>query len=407
MGIATMLLQRRLEQQQAATNWSSVEGLLGQRGTAASLGGHPGMQDVNVPGRAGSGLLQNASSLGDENRLRLALRMATTPSMSAGGNALLTQYFGEPARTTAASLAQTRALELQSNRIGAQNMRSQQQLEVAQLQRRADQTFQIQRTEYSQSLQRQNQWDQARRSIQSTAAAEPWNDAANARRLEALGPRPAAAWPSGQAQDQPVAQAAAQPAPLPELPAPGVEPGVQAGAAAPPPQGEEVLGFGQVARGTKRVRVDGRMMDVPMPGQPDYIKAQSEVDTRSKLVDIIGEMQDKLEDTGADYVGTSAAEYNALYAQFQASMAQLLELGVLQEGEAERLEERLPNPASFGSNFTTLPATVRAGYAQVMKGARADLDRARRKYKGWGLAGGPAGGGAARATDTAPGGWNQ
>lgn len=393
MGIASLLLQNKLQQDQAKRNWQSVQGLLGSRATAPSLGGHPGLQDVRIPGQPGSGLLENATSSGQENQLRLALRMATNPSMASGGNALLGQYFGQGPAQAASTLSHTRALEIQGNTIEAQNARSRNALQAAQAQRQADQAFQMNMVEYQKQLQAGQAYDNAQRNLVAQGAAQPWNDAATQRSLQAMGPRPEAVWPGAPQIAGPEQAPAAinQATPDPSTP--------QSGAPVPAgqPHGGEVLGYGAPPAGTKMVRGEGgAVMNIPMQGSPAFIKAQTEVDGRQKLVDIIGEMQTKLEDTGPDYVGASAKEYDALYAQFQASMAQLLELGVLQEGEAERLEERLPNPSSLASNFGSLPDTIRAGYAQVMKGAAADLERAKSKYKGWGLNAQPA-----------TGGWNQ
>ncbi len=397
MGIASILLANKIRQGNMDRMRADAQPLLGNRGTAASLGGHPGMQDVTIPGQAGSGLLAEATPL-EENQLRLALRMATNPATAAGGNALLTQYFGKGQAADVATTAHGRALELQGNRINAQNMRSQNQLQQAQLQRQADMAFQVHLADYQKQLQAGYQWDTAARNTQAEIAGKPWMPPAEQQaRRQALGPRPQATIGGLPQNGAPqMAPGSFNQAP----PAPGTPP-IEGTAARTFPLGErpsEPLAIGDLGRGYKRVRVDGELRDVPMPGQPEHTKAQTEMDTRSKLVDVISEMSDKLDESGPDYAFSSAAEYNALYAQFQAGMAQLLELGVLQEGEAERLEERLPNPASFGSNFMTLPSTVRAGYAQVLKGAKADLERAKSKYKGYGLTSGPPG--------QAPGGWN-
>lgn len=142
--------------------------------------------------------------------------------------------------------------------------------------------------------------------------------------------------------------------------------------------------MGSVPSGAYQVMTPQGPVTVYTPGTKQYQDAQAEIGTYEQAVTNLDDMIGLLEDVGDEQIGPKSGQMGILYGDVVAGIAKLRDLGVLQEGEAERLEEQLADPTSWTSTLRN-EDTMIAQYRQVLKQMQAKLRLANQKYSLWGL----------------------
>lgn len=153
-----------------------------------------------------------------------------------------------------------------------------------------------------------------------------------------------------------------------------------AGANGLPPGTEQ----GAIPSGYSRSVIDGQTVDVPNPGTNDYDKRVSELQTLETAVRDIDEMMTLLNQSGTEFFGAESGKQAVTYGQIISHIAKLRDLGVLQQGEAERLEEQLTDPSGL-SGAVTRNETIRAQYNQLLKFFQHKLKDANQRYQYMGI----------------------
>jgi hypothetical protein len=111
----------------------------------------------------------------------------------------------------------------------------------------------------------------------------------------------------------------------------------------------------------------GEAIAAPIPGTTDWSTGVAKAESLQSADKRIGQMLDMLqgaEETtpagrqqrkggvGSELYGENAAKYSVLRGQVIADVAKLRDMGVLQAGEMERIEEQLADPTTWGAMFT-------------------------------------------------------
>lgn len=123
----------------------------------------------------------------------------------------------------------------------------------------------------------------------------------------------------------------------------------------------------------------GGAIAAPVPGTPDYAKGVQGLETLQAADERIGTMLDMIEGkettlrsgkrvrmggVGSEMWGENAARYSTLRGQVISDVAALRNMGVLQAGELERIEEALPDPTAWGSALRSNKSMGR-GYQEL------------------------------------------
>lgn len=119
-----------------------------------------------------------------------------------------------------------------------------------------------------------------------------------------------------------------------------------------------------------------------LPGSKEYTAAQGEVNSLQGAVADIDKMMASIEQHGSESFGAESGRQRQLYGQIVSYIAKLRDMGVLQPGEMENIQEQLQNPADgmFTSN-----ATMMAQYEQLKSQFEDKLQSKQQQYSGWGL----------------------
>ncbi len=143
-------------------------------------------------------------------------------------------------------------------------------------------------------------------------------------------------------------------------------------------QGSVPAGFNEY------VAADGSTYMAPAPGSQPYVDAQTEIETSENAIREIDTMLESIRASGSEMFGAEAGRQGLRYRNIVAAIAQLQNLGVLQEAEAERLEASIPDPSSI-TGATTSNDRMIASYEELQKLFQNKLRGANRKYSLWGL----------------------
>ncbi len=146
----------------------------------------------------------------------------------------------------------------------------------------------------------------------------------------------------------------------------------------PARQGSVPAGFNEY------IAADGSSYLAPAPGSQPYIDAQTEIETSENAIREIDTMLESIRASGSEMFGAEAGRQGLRYRNIVAAIAQLQNLGVLQEAEAERLENSIPDPSSI-TGATTSNDRMIAAYEELQKLFQNKLRGANRKYSLWGL----------------------
>jgi hypothetical protein len=163
-------------------------------------------------------------------------------------------------------------------------------------------------------------------------------------------------------------------------------------AAAPKP----VLPYGEPPKGTFPVQSPtGEIQYIPQPGTEPYRQAEDAVRTQENLIRDLQLFQTSVEKAGAsgtEWIGDQANMLRFQRGNVVAGLAKLRNLGVLQPGEYEILEQQLPDPTSIMRNlggvaaafdFTGISADAMREAIQAPYSAFRQLaeDRLKQSYK--------------------------
>lgn len=120
------------------------------------------------------------------------------------------------------------------------------------------------------------------------------------------------------------------------------------------------------------------------PGSEPYIKAQTILETNESAITLIDDQIESIKASGSELVGPESKRQGINYRNIVAAIGELQNLGVLQEAEAERLEDSLPDPSSI-TGATTSNESMIAAYQQLQASFQKKLAYANQKYSAWGL----------------------
>jgi len=142
----------------------------------------------------------------------------------------------------------------------------------------------------------------------------------------------------------------------------------------------------------------GGAIAAPIPGTQDYAKGVGGLESLAQTQKQIGQFLDlvqgveettkqgkkvRIGGAGTEYGGQTAARMSTLRAGIISGVAKLRDMGVLQPGEMENIEEQLPDPTSLKSNLTlTRQSTFGAAYGELNKQFKAKA-RAHLKANPW------------------------
>jgi hypothetical protein len=133
---------------------------------------------------------------------------------------------------------------------------------------------------------------------------------------------------------------------------------------------------------------NGSVIAAPVPGTPDHSKGVEGLGALQGADALIGELLDTMQGkevtrngvkirtggVGTEAYGENAARMSMKRGQIISAVAKLRDMGVLQQGEMENLEEQLPSPAGWGSKLKKNSSIV-ASYDELRKQFRAKAAR--------------------------------
>jgi hypothetical protein len=122
----------------------------------------------------------------------------------------------------------------------------------------------------------------------------------------------------------------------------------------------------------------------PVQGSPDYVKAQQEVNSASTGISTVDMMIKSIDESGSEMYGPESGRQAQLYGQILSEIAKLRDLGVLQPGEVEMMQDQLTDPSTM-AGATTSKATMLAQYKQVRKMLDDKLKGKMSTYSKWGI----------------------
>jgi hypothetical protein len=145
------------------------------------------------------------------------------------------------------------------------------------------------------------------------------------------------------------------------------------------------VGLGSTPAGYERFEGPAGAALRPLPGHPELIQAEEKLGTAAQAVRDFDAMINMIESYGStELVGTAAGEMSALYGQLTAHVAKMRDLGVLQEGERQAIEAKMPDPTSLGS-LVSPKSSALGNYRMSRRLLEAKLRQLQRAYSGWGL----------------------
>ena len=143
--------------------------------------------------------------------------------------------------------------------------------------------------------------------------------------------------------------------------------------------------YGSPGSENARVNIPGiGPVIIPLPGSKAYRDAEQVLGSLETNIGDIDQMIDLIDKHGSESFGPVHGQMQLLYGQVTAGIAKLRDLGVLQEGEAKRLEEQLTNPASIGGAMTSTD-TMKAQYEELLRQYQTRLKTRNQMYQYMGL----------------------
>lgn len=125
----------------------------------------------------------------------------------------------------------------------------------------------------------------------------------------------------------------------------------------------------------------GKLIAAPVPGTPDHVKGVQGLSSLRDTDELIGNMLDTMQGketltrngrkvriggTGTETHGDQAARLSQMRGAIISGIAKLRDMGVLQAGEMERIEDELPDPTGWGSVLKR-NKTIEAAYDELRK----------------------------------------
>lgn len=117
-------------------------------------------------------------------------------------------------------------------------------------------------------------------------------------------------------------------------------------------------GMGSIPSGFMRQAAEqGGTQLVPEPGGPESVKRAATLASRQAMVSDLTELESLVKEHGTESFGEVSRRMKSLTARVMGNIQTMRETGVLQEGEAKRLEEELGDPTSlFRTGRQALPS---------------------------------------------------
>jgi hypothetical protein len=147
--------------------------------------------------------------------------------------------------------------------------------------------------------------------------------------------------------------------------------------------------LGSIGSGWSReVDGNGNVYDRPLPGTAPYNSAVEHIQSSENAVKLIDEqirsISGEFGGAGSELWGEESKRQGLRYRQITSMIGRLQNLGVLQEAEAKRLEDSLPDPSSITGALTSRDSMV-AAYEELEKLFQNELINANQTYSRWGL----------------------
>jgi hypothetical protein len=142
--------------------------------------------------------------------------------------------------------------------------------------------------------------------------------------------------------------------------------------------------LGPVASGMARVMgPQGFPIDVALPGSAPHIQARETLNAQLSANENLDAFLTLFDQIGTERIGADSQTLAAYRQRIISSVAKLDDMGVLQQGELERIESALLDPTSHMTASTTLNSTIRAGYQALREQMQNKYDRSLENYRYW------------------------
>ena len=121
-----------------------------------------------------------------------------------------------------------------------------------------------------------------------------------------------------------------------------------------------------------------------LPGSKPFNEIQSKINYLAEGRGNVQNMIDSLDKYGSELWGAESGKQAVLYGQVLSYIAKLRDMGVLQPGEVEMMQNQITDPSGKEASITS-NARMKAQYGEVLRQLNEKVESLGNQYKDWGI----------------------